>query len=158
MPIRTWLQLQQLAAMGSTMAVYYGQPLDVFPKLIQQYTVAAVYTNHDYEPYAQQRDGQVRDLLAASGIPFHTFKDQVIFEKDEVVKDDGKPYTVFTPYSRKWKARLLNDPIKPYDTASRFSAFIRLDTLPMPALGEMGFKDMEETFPASDPVSVKRIT
>ena len=62
-----------------------------------------MYTNHDYEPYATDRDQSIKNFLDAKGIPFHTFKDQVIFEKDEVIKDDGDPYVVYTPYMKKWR-------------------------------------------------------
>ena len=81
------------------------------------------FTNHDYEPYAIKRDHAVNELLAKQGISFHSFKDQVIFEKSEVVKDDGNPYTVFTPYSRKWKAVLESKPI-PGLSISKFIGFI----------------------------------
>jgi deoxyribodipyrimidine photo-lyase len=91
---------QQLAAMGSTLQVFYGTPQEAFEQLLQQYTIKAVFTNHDYEPYAQERDGQIASMLQSRGSMLHTFKDQVIFEKLEVTKDDGKPYTVFTPYSK----------------------------------------------------------
>ncbi|MFN9940101.1 MAG: deoxyribodipyrimidine photo-lyase, partial [bacterium] len=73
-----------------------------------------VFCNRDYEPYAQQRDRSVHEFLSGKGIAMHGYKDHVIFEKQEVVKDDGKPYTVFTPYSKKWKARL---------TATTFDSF-----------------------------------
>ena len=66
----------------------------------------SVYANHDYEPYALERDSGIQKELSKRGIAFKTFKDQVIFEKNEIVKQDGKPYTVFTPYSKKWKEKL----------------------------------------------------
>jgi deoxyribodipyrimidine photo-lyase len=81
----------------------YGKPDEVFQKLSEEYDLQAVYTNRDYEPYAGQRDQQVAEVLNSAGIPFHSFKDQVIFEKGEVVKDDGSPYVVFTPYKNRWK-------------------------------------------------------
>jgi deoxyribodipyrimidine photo-lyase len=96
----------QLESMGSTLSVWYGMPEEVWPQILQQFEVRAVYTNHDFEPYALQRDAHVADLLKAHNIPFRTYKDHVIFEKNEVLKDDGKPYTVFSPYGRKWRTRL----------------------------------------------------
>jgi deoxyribodipyrimidine photo-lyase len=90
----------QMIAMGSSLQVYYGKPIDIFASLIANNPVGGVYTNHDYEPYAKQRDGAVAGLLNSKGISFHSFKDQVIFEKDEVMKDDGTPYTTFAPTSR----------------------------------------------------------
>ena len=90
---------------GSSLSIYHGKPSEVYQKLLEEFSIETVYTNHDYEPYAKQRDEEIRVLLGDNGIPFHTFKDQVLFEKDEVVKQDGKPYVVYTPYSRKWLER-----------------------------------------------------
>jgi deoxyribodipyrimidine photo-lyase len=86
----------------SSLAVFYGEPEKVFAELIQEYQVSAVFANHDYEPYAIKRDTEISKLLKAHGIPFKTSKDQVFFEKSDIVKDDGTPYVVFTPYSKKW--------------------------------------------------------
>jgi len=105
---------QQLQIMGSSMEVYYDFPSDVFGQLVKKYSINKVFTNHDYEPYAQQRDAAIQQQLNDAGVSFHRYKDQVIFEKDEVLKDDGKPYTVFTPYSRKWKAKLNDFYLKSY--------------------------------------------
>jgi len=106
----------QLEALGSGLTVLYSTPQEAFKTLLAQYTVAHVFTNHDYEPYALERDTVIEQLLATQKIGFSTFKDHVVFEKFEVVKDDGKPYTVFTPYSRKWKAYLANNPVKVFET------------------------------------------
>lgn len=87
-----------------SLAVFHDDPIHVFKKLVAENAeINAVYTNHDYEPYAQKRDAEVGAFLKSKNIAFHTFKDQVIFEKEEVIKEDGKPYVVFTPYSKKWK-------------------------------------------------------
>lgn len=99
---------EELRTLGSDLLVYYGEPEKIWTQLISDFEIRAVYTNHDYESYAIERDDTVRTLLEAAGISFSTFKDQVIFEKKEVTKDDGNPYTVFTPYSRKWKAKLAS--------------------------------------------------
>lgn len=93
---------EQLKARQSSLLVKKGNPLSVFKTLIAEYSVQSVYTNTDYEPYATERDRRVRDFLASKNILFHSFKDQVIFEKNEVLKNDGKPYTVYTPYKNKW--------------------------------------------------------
>jgi len=97
-----------------SLEVYYGFPLEIFSQLIDKYNIENVYTNHDYEPYAIRRDKRIRNFLEESRIGFHTYKDQVIFEKDEIVKEDGKPYTVFTPYSRKWLNKLASIQFKKY--------------------------------------------
>ena len=82
---------------GSGIAMYHGKPIDIFNQLIKNYAIETVYTNHDYEPYAKTRDLEVENLLSNNSIAFKTYKDQVIFEKDEIVKSDGTPYVVYTP-------------------------------------------------------------
>jgi len=138
----------ELVAMGSTMKVFHGKPLDVFTQLVQSYSIQTVFTNHDYEPYAQERDNAIADLLAHAGVGFETYKDQVIFEKEEVTKDDGKPYTVFTPYSKKWKAKLTPDYLKPYLTEQYFDAFYKQAPNEIPSLASMNFKEVEMVFPS----------
>jgi deoxyribodipyrimidine photo-lyase len=93
----------QLQSNGKELAVFHGKPMVVFQKLISENTIQSVYTNHDYEPYARKRDLELFHLFKEHNIEFKTSKDQVIFEKSEVVKDDGTPYVVYTPYSNKWK-------------------------------------------------------
>ncbi len=138
----------ELVAMGSSMQVFHGKPLDVFTSLIQSYTIKTVFTNHDYEPYAQERDSAIANLLDEAGVDFKTYKDQVIFEKDEVTKDDGKPYTVFTPYSRKWKAKLTADYLKAYPTEKYFANFYQQAPIAIPSLASMNFKEVDKQFPS----------
>ena len=144
---------ERLVAMGSTLIVRYGQPEQVWPELLAQYGIAAVYTNHDYEPYARQRDPQIAALLAAQGAAFHTFKDQVIFEKEEILSGQGKPYSVFTPYSKNWRASLRPDMLAPYPTEAHFSAFFNSAPVSIPSLADMGFEAMETQgeFPPKKP-------
>lgn len=142
-------QLQdKLVQMGSSMLVKIGSPMQVWQQILQDYNVKMVFANHDYEPYARQRDRAVFDFLKEKNIPFKTFKDQCIFEYKEVLKDDGKPYTVFTPYSRKWKAALNDFYLKAYPTEKYFSQFLKIRPLPIPTLKETGFKPANITFPA----------
>lgn len=138
---------QQLVELGSTIEVYYGTPISIFNTLLEKYTIEAVYTNHDYEWYAQQRDEAIKDLLKQNNISFNTFKDQVIFEKGEVLKDDGTPYTVFTPFSRKWKAKLNEFYYSSYPTEKYFNHFYQQPPKPLISLHEMGFKKTETVFP-----------
>ncbi len=150
---------KQLASMGSALHVAHGKPEEVWAKLLQQYSIGAVFTNRDYEPYARERDEKVGQLLTLHGIPFYTYKDHVIFEEQEIVKDDGKPYTVFTPYSRKWRAKLTSQPqraaadpsssfyLKSYPTERYFSRFWRTMPLPVPSLEAMGFTRANIPFP-----------
>jgi deoxyribodipyrimidine photo-lyase len=88
---------------GGTLEVIHATVDQAWKQLMQAYSIQAVYTNHDYEPYARTRDKEIGTLLTEKGITFYSCKDQVIFEKNEIVKDDGKPYTVFTPYKNKWR-------------------------------------------------------
>ena len=142
------VQIQnQLGKIGSTLDVRYGFPSEVWKQLLQEYKIEKVFTNHDYEPYAQVRDEEVRKLLAKSNIEFRTFKDQVIFEKNEVLKDDGKPYSIFTPYSRKWKARLKENIISNYPTEKYFSSFYNQPAKENPTLESMNFKPTGQSFP-----------
>lgn len=141
---------QELRKHGSSLAVRYESPEKVFKELIQDYQVEKVFTNHDYEPYARQRDAAVEQLLKAEGVSFHHFKDQVLLEKDEVLKDDGKPYTVFTPYARKWKAVLTDFHLKPYPNRKYFSNWYRQSEKKIISLGEMGFKATGLSFPGKE--------
>ena len=94
---------------NSSINVFKGNPIEIFKELIKDYKINSVFTNNDYEPYALSRDKSIKNFLEKNQIQFKSFKDQVIFEKNEVVKDDGSPYVVYTPYMRKWKANLNED-------------------------------------------------
>lgn len=100
--------------LGSDLWVYYGEPSEIIPKIAQELNCSSVYFNNDYEPYALQRDQEIQVSLNNIKIEFLGNKDHVIFEKNEVLKDDGKPYTIFTPYSRKWKANLKEEDLREY--------------------------------------------
>ena len=142
---------QQLLQKGSTLHLFHGTPEAAFDAFIQQYPVAAVYANHDYEPYARRRDEAVKQQLHKAGIAFHTFKDQVIFEKEEVVKDNGEPYTVFTPYSRKWKSKLTDFYLRPYPLEKYSDRYFRQAAIPVPTLEEIGFLRVKGDFPSPEP-------
>jgi deoxyribodipyrimidine photo-lyase len=134
---------QSLEEAGSTLMVLHGDPVQLFKNI----KVKAVYTNHDYEPYARVRDAKIKELLESKGVAFHSYKDQVIFEKDEVMKDDGSPYTVFTPFSKKWKAKLNAFYQKSYPTEKYFGNLIHIKPLPFPTLKDIGFEYTETIFP-----------
>jgi len=139
---------RQLNDVGSACKVIYGKPVEVWNQLTEDYPIQAVYTNHDYEPYARYRDQEIGELLSSKGIEFHTFKDQVIFEKEEILTNHDTPYSVFTPYSKKWKSNLTEDDLISYDCESRFDAFYTFDSVPtLPSLEEMGFKSNDIGFP-----------
>ena len=129
---------------GSDLLVYYGNPIELIPQIAKEFTVQKVFTNRDYEPQAIQRDTEIFEILNALSIEFIGSKDHVIFEKNEVVKDDGKPYTVFTPYSRKWKATLTSQHLASFDTRSHVSNLQPFDRkTPLISLNEMGFDGIE---------------
>jgi deoxyribodipyrimidine photo-lyase len=140
---------EELQKIGSSLDVYYDTPQNVFTSLAQAGEISAVYTNHDYEPYAQERDSQINELLKKHNIAFHTFKDQVVFEKDEVMKDDGKPYTVFTPYSRKWKLKLSENDIQSYPSETLSNSFVRREKSELPNLKDMGFIPSRISIPSN---------
>lgn len=133
----------QLEPAGSSLLVLYGDPVQIYTQL----SPAAVYTNNDYEPYAVTRDQAVQQALIKKGIPFKSFKDQVIFEKDEIVKKDGQSYTVFTPYSRTWKEKLNGFYCKSYPVEKYFKHLKKTDPLTIPSLTEIGFQKTSLTFP-----------
>jgi deoxyribodipyrimidine photo-lyase len=130
----------QLISLGSSLHVYYSTASEVFEQLSNEYIINAVYANHDYEPYAIERDEQIANFLKTKNSTFKTYKDQCVFEKYEVTKDDGKPYTVFTPYSRKWKKALTDAHYKAYPTLNYTSQFYKTNPKPIISLSEMGFK------------------
>ncbi|MGH1383974.1 cryptochrome/photolyase family protein [Kordia sp.] len=122
---------------GVSLLVQHGNPIEVFREIIGKINIVAVYTNHDYETYAIARDQKVKEFLETENIAFHTFKDQVIFERDEIVKADGQPYSIYTPYSKKWLAKLKNSDYESVDCASHYKNFSKLhfDFLSLEAIG-----------------------
>jgi deoxyribodipyrimidine photo-lyase len=124
----------------SSIALFHGKPIDVYKQLIDTYAVKSVFTNRDYEPYATKRDHEIAQLLGENDIKFETFKDQVIFEKDEVVKKDGLPYKVYTPYMKLWKSQFKPQYIEPFDTISNFKNLSNDTDLPNLSLSAIGFK------------------
>lgn len=140
----------ELDKLGSTLLVKYGTPEEIFPELLNQYDVSAIYTNHDYESYAQSRDSEVCEYAMTEGVEFKTYKDQVIFEKNEVLSGAGTPYTVFTPYSRKWKEKLNQSYLNSYPNEAHFDNFLKTDKTEIPSLESMGFKKNGGHFPSKE--------
>ena len=125
---------------NSSIAMFHGKPIDVFRQLIDTYAIKAVFTNRDYEPYATKRDHDIAKSLGENNIQFETFKDHVIFEKDEVVKKDGLPYKVYTPYMKLWKSQFKPQHIEPFDTMSHFKNLSSDTDAPNLSLSAIGFK------------------
>lgn len=138
-------------AAGSRLHVYHGKPIEVYKDLFDSFDVQAVYCNHDYEPYAQSRDEAIRELCKANKAEFKSYKDQVIFEKDEVLKDDGDPYVVFTPYSKKWKGNLTDKSFKSFSSEEYVSNTYQTDFQEIITLNDLGFKAAGITFPDREP-------
>ncbi|MFI2743223.1 cryptochrome/photolyase family protein [Zhouia sp. PK063] len=124
----------------SSLAIFHDSPKKIYQQLIKEYDVKKVITNHDYEPYAEQRDKAVQKLLEQNDIEFSTYKDQVIFEKNEVVKNDGDPYVVYTPYMKKWKQEFKKINLQIYDTQSHLKNLIKNTRLPNLTLSAIGFE------------------
>ncbi|SNR48634.1 deoxyribodipyrimidine photo-lyase [Maribacter sedimenticola] len=136
---------------NSSLAMYYGKPKSVFAELLKEYEIECVFTNRDYEPYAKERDEHIEKLLADNDIPFKTFKDQVIFEKAEIVKDDGEPYVVYTPYKNKWKENFDADKhLKIHYTSQHLHNLIAHTRLPNLSLSDIGFEKSEIEVPDYD--------
>ena len=118
---------------------YYDRPEQVFNQLVSEFPIEAVYTNHDYEPYAIVRDKAVSDLLNLKSIAYKSFKDQVVFERNEVTKDDGLPYKVYTPYSKKWLSAFNEKCIDAYPSENLLNHLSKMDCNRWVSLEAMGF-------------------
>ncbi|EDP70485.1 deoxyribodipyrimidine photolyase-class I [Flavobacteriales bacterium ALC-1] len=131
----------------SSIAMHYGKPKEVYTQLIKDYNINSVYTNHDYEPYAKERDTEVKSVLAEHNIEFKTYKDQVVFEKNEIVKKDGAPYKVYTPYMRSWKEKFKTLDFKIYKTKAYFKNIFQEINLPNLSLSDIGFETSNQLIP-----------
>ena len=140
---------KQLHSKGTTLTTFYTTPKQAFKELISDYDVQAVYTNRDYEPYAKERDEEIKDLLSEK-VSFNTHKDQVIFEKDEVTKDDGKPYLVYTPYSKRWLSKATDKDFESYSSALRFDNWYQKKNENIISLSEMGFEKSKIEIPTKN--------
>lgn len=137
---------QQLKQHQSGLQTFWGTTTDVFKNLATTYDIHAIYCNRDYEPQAIARDVAVKEWSADQNIDFYNFKDQVIFDKFEITKDNKSPYTVYTPYSKKW----LNT-LQPKDYNSQktdFSQFLKADFKDIHSLESIGFKKTDLIFQA----------
>ncbi|MEM6265447.1 MAG: deoxyribodipyrimidine photo-lyase [Bacteroidota bacterium] len=142
---------KELQALGSSLVVKYGRPMEIWKELADSIEFSAVYTNRDYEPYARERDPMVAELLASHGKAFHTFQDHVIFEKDSILTGGGKPYTVFTHFGKKWRANLTKEHLAEYKTEPHFGQFFSSEPREIPSLESMGFVPTDTEFPPRIP-------
>ncbi|WP_153799531.1 cryptochrome/photolyase family protein [Foetidibacter luteolus] len=139
---------EELKKYDSSLEVYYGKPVNVYEELLDTYEIETVFANEDYEQYALDRDAAVQKLLHKKGASLQLYKDHVIFNGAEVLKDDGQPYTVFTPYSKKWKAVLNDFYLKSYPLKKYAGNFYRQPPHRIPSLESMGFEKTGESFPS----------
>jgi len=137
----------ELQKIGSSIAIYHGKPSEIFKKLTEEYELQNVFTNRDYEPYAKVRDGEIEKILTSKNIEFHTYKDQVIFEKDEVVKKDRSPYVVYTPYMKLWKEKFKTTGLKIQDTHKFLDKLVKNTDLPNLSLKDICFEYSEIKVP-----------
>lgn len=138
---------EELSKVGSALWVFHGTPIDAFKQLCEDFTIEEVFINRDYEPYAREREQQLLDFFNEKGVGFKGFKDQVIFEKKEIVKDDNSPYVVYSPYGKKWTKVFQEQGITHYPSEHFKDNFIKTDAWPIPSLADMGFKRTSVPFP-----------
>lgn len=143
--ISTELQNQR-----SSLLVLYDEPLNAFKTICKSFTVKNVFTNHDYEPYAIDRDLKIKEWFKTKNISFHSFKDQVIFEKEDVMKSDGTPYTIFTPYSKIWKQKLTNEMVNPFPSTKLLANLVKTKPFRFPSLNELGFEQLDCDIPSAE--------
>lgn len=128
---------------GSSFFILHETPLEAFQKIEEQFIIQAVFTNKDYEPYAISRDREIDEYLKTKSIPFHSYKDQVIFEKSEIMKSDGTPYNVFTPYSKLWLTHFNALTLPAYPSEKLLDNLLKTDPIDIPTLKEIGFEKIE---------------
>lgn len=139
----------ELKKTGSSVLTLKGSTQDVWNELLLKYDIAEVFTNHDYEPDAISRDEKIKELLESKGVKLNTYKDQVIFEKFEVVKQDGKPYTIYTPYSKAWRLKFEQTGIKEYPSEKLAEKFLKFESNPL-TLEETGFESTGYKYPLKE--------
>ena len=138
----------RLARHNSSLLVLYGEPLQVWQQLLNQFKIHTVFINHDYEPYAIKRDEKIKHLLSARGINFASYKDQVIFEKNEIMKQDQKPYSIYTPYRLAWQKLLRAENVQPYPSERFLNKLFKNNPAIFPDLAAIGFASSGFNFPS----------
>lgn len=145
-----------LVNMGGSLQIAYGKPSDVFRKLVSDNNLAAVYANEDYEPYATDRDNQVSKLLLENRVGFHLFTDHLLVEPSQILKSDNTPYTIFTPWSKKWFEKIKSINIPHYDTRNLKNSILN-QKHNFPTIEEVGFENtgdrITEVLPSNELLS-----
>ncbi|HZH73985.1 MAG TPA: deoxyribodipyrimidine photo-lyase, partial [Mariniphaga sp.] len=141
---------QELESYGSSLKCFFTSPLQAFKQLLKDYTISEVVTTKEYEPYDRQLEGSIQQLFDDYGITFYRIKDRVIFEENEVVTNNGTPYTVFTPYSKKWKSLLMQSPPEKFPSENLINHFKKSAPFSFPSLEDMGFIPERFIFPSKE--------
>ncbi len=136
---------EYLEKQGKSIQIFYGKSLEIYENLSQQYEIGNVFCNEDYEPYAIKRDQEIKDFLASKNINFYQFKDQVIFQKDEITKADGKPYTVYTPYSKQWLLKFNDQNLEFFASEKKLENLLNIEKQNI-TLENIGFKKTNYLF------------
>ena len=134
---------------STQLSIFYNKPINVFKDLLKKYKIETLYFNHDYEPYATKRDQEVTRLLNTQNISVYSFKDQVIFERSEILKNDQKPYTVFTPYSKKWKENIKSNLTKSFDSENLLDRFYKITDSNTLDLKSIGLNSIKYKYPSN---------
>ncbi len=141
---------EKLRKHGSYLKAFHSKPIDAFKALINDYSIDKVFINHDYEPSAKMRDKEIKEFLSEQSIDFQTFKDHVIFESLEIVKENDEPYKVYTPYKNKWLETLRENDYQAYPSEDLSGNFFLSDGDDFPTLEEIGFKPSDIKIPNAE--------
>jgi len=137
-------QIKELEAslnqLGASLWVINDTPLNGFKKICSTYDVDSLFFNSDYEPYGIRRDQEITTFLKTLNISCYSLKDHVIFEKNEILKNDSTPYSVFTPYSKIWKQKLAENGVPVYESEKYLSNLLKTNPFPFPSLEALGFE------------------
>ncbi|MDA3882447.1 MAG: deoxyribodipyrimidine photo-lyase [Bacteroidales bacterium] len=136
----------ELKTYKSSIQIEHGKPEEIFQRLFSQHPIAAVYTNRDYEPFAKERDKKIAQLCAKHHIAFHSYKNQVIFESEEILTQQGNPYTVYTPYSRTWRSAYEKGGKQNFDSTRLLHNLTHRAPQKVPKIQDIGFQDTGEKY------------
>lgn len=138
---------EDLVLKSAGISIHIGRPIDIFGRLIQDYNIRAVFANKDFEPYGKKRDREIQELLRDKGIKFNLYKDHVIYEGNEILKDDGTPYKVFTAYKKKWLEKFSTEPLNTFPSENLIDHFVNFSDKNFPSLTKVGFTRADMVFP-----------
>jgi deoxyribodipyrimidine photo-lyase len=136
---------QYLEKYGKSIQIFHGKPLDIFKKIAKEFVVKNVFCNEDYEPSAIKRDQEIKAFLAQKNIEFHSYKDQVHFHKDDILKSDGTPYSIYTPYSKQWLQKYDEKKVEFFPSEKLLENLIDVEKQEI-SLEKLGFKKTNYQF------------